>query len=80
MALADKEIMAQMDTPDPKPTKSPNQIKKGGGPAKPVLKNTADERKCVSPCSKDPMPPSPKAPEAPEQAKIGQPPQGDKAD
>jgi len=59
---------------------SPDDIKENGGPGKPVLKSTADERKCVTPCTRDPMPPDPKAPEPPEESKIGQPPQGDAAD
>ena len=29
---------------DPKPTMSPDDIKENGGPGKPVLKSTADER------------------------------------
>jgi len=59
---------------------SPNDIKENGGPGKPILKSTADERKCVTPCTRDPIPPDPKAPEPPEEAKIGQPPLGDEAD
>lgn len=34
-------------------------------------------RKCLNPCTRDPLPSDPKAPEPPEEAKIGQSPRGD---
>jgi len=35
-----------------------------------ILKSTMDQRKCVSPCVRDIMPPSNKAPSPPDEAKI----------
>ena len=44
MALTDDEIYDNFHKTDPKPTMSADDLKENGGPGKPILKSTADER------------------------------------
>lgn len=79
MALDDEKVQAEFLKDIPKPQMSPNEVKEQclGGK---ILKNTIDKRKCVSPCTKDIMPPHPDAPHPPNEARIAQSPLGPGSD
>lgn len=68
-AMSQSQVKERFTKPLPIPMLPLNEVSKQCGGAN-ILRKTIDGRQCVSPCTRNAMPPSENAPEPPEQAKI----------